>query len=223
MFSTAVFQSSTTLNRFYRFIAGLHHLSKDAQPSDTHDFLSLLSRKKKLLRVYTQNIDGLEEKVGLKPVARASCAADDNGSTAAGNSKGKGRSRAVKDRFEGNLVQLHGRAASVRCTVCPYVGAWTDDIDQAFCEGQTLPCRECEERLDVRRISGRRSIAVGALRPNITLYGEQGKDDALIAEVSDLDMRGRPDCLIVMGTSLKVCRIVLLCTTHFVAPAPSHD
>ena len=35
------------------------------QPSPSHRFLSLLERKKLLLRVYTQNIDGLEEKAGV--------------------------------------------------------------------------------------------------------------------------------------------------------------
>lgn len=36
------------------------------KPSPTHWFLKLLQDKKKLLRVYTQNIDGLEEAAGVK-------------------------------------------------------------------------------------------------------------------------------------------------------------
>ena len=38
---------------------------KPIEPSPSHHFLSLLERKKILLRVYTQNIDGLEEKAGV--------------------------------------------------------------------------------------------------------------------------------------------------------------
>ncbi len=38
---------------------------KPIEPSSSHHFLSILEKKKILLRVYTQNIDGLEEKAGV--------------------------------------------------------------------------------------------------------------------------------------------------------------
>ena len=48
---------------FYRFSKNLYHGT--IQPSISHHFLALLDKQKILLRVYTQNIDGLEEKSGL--------------------------------------------------------------------------------------------------------------------------------------------------------------
>lgn len=37
------------------------------EPSISHYFISQLQKKKKLLRIYTQNIDGLEETAGVSP------------------------------------------------------------------------------------------------------------------------------------------------------------
>lgn len=54
------------------------HLAKELypgkfQPSVTHHFLKLLENKNKLLRVYTQNIDGLEFQVGLSESKVVQC------------------------------------------------------------------------------------------------------------------------------------------------------
>lgn len=51
---------------------------------------------------------------------------------------------------------------------------------------------------------GGRDIAVGALRPAVILYGEAHPyvDEITAAQTSD--MEGRPDMLIIMGTSLEV-------------------
>jgi len=46
---------------FYRFASSL--LPSDTQPSPAHKFLGTLAEKNKLLRNYTQNVDGLERKV----------------------------------------------------------------------------------------------------------------------------------------------------------------
>ena len=50
---------------YFTFLGMLKRLSDLATPTTTHSFLSFLSCSKKLLRVYTQNIDGLEGKVTL--------------------------------------------------------------------------------------------------------------------------------------------------------------
>ena len=46
---------------FYKFASSL--LPSDTQPSASHRFLEVLSGRKKLLRNYTQNVDGLERKL----------------------------------------------------------------------------------------------------------------------------------------------------------------
>ena len=61
VFDLDAFEASPEI--FYRF-AGM--LAPDnIQPSITHRFLSSVEQNNKLLRVYTQNIDGLESKVSL--------------------------------------------------------------------------------------------------------------------------------------------------------------
>jgi NAD+-dependent protein deacetylase sirtuin 1 len=51
-------------NPFYRFCKMLIP-KPEIMPSTSHCFISTLEKKKKLLRNYTQNIDGLERKVGI--------------------------------------------------------------------------------------------------------------------------------------------------------------
>lgn len=68
-----------------------------------------------------------------------------------------------------------------------------------------MPCTQCKERLSLRKALGKRlNVAVGSLRPAITLYGEQGIEDLFISDISNADIGSRPDCLIIFGTSLKV-------------------
>lgn len=200
LFSTQVFSSAASLSKFYKFISNLNSLSASAQPTPTHHFIRTLSKKGKLLRVYTQNIDGLEERVGLTSANPHASASTAGLAAAPSRSSLKG-----KAKYEGDLVHLHGRAALVRCTVCTYSGEWTDEISQAYEGGYSVQCSQCSERLSVRKALGKRlNVAVGSLRPAITLYGEQGMEDLFISEISNADIKSRPDCLIIFGTSMKV-------------------
>ncbi|RYP28813.1 hypothetical protein DL767_007031 [Monosporascus sp. MG133] len=50
---------------FYRFATSLRQKVKDVQPTATHHFIAKLRDVGKLARVYTQNIDEIEKKIGL--------------------------------------------------------------------------------------------------------------------------------------------------------------
>ena len=129
---------------------------------------------------------------------------DDGGDEASSSSSSKAKGKS-KSKYQGDLVHLHGRAAKVRCTICNYTGEWTPDISQAYESGFSISCEECQERLSLRKALGKRlNVVVGSLRPAITLYGEQGMEDLFISEISNADVRNKPDCLIIFGTSLKV-------------------
>lgn len=65
LFDINIFRKSQTTEIFYSFMAGLRTATYNAHATPTHHFLKLLKDKKKLLRCYTQNIDGLEYRVGL--------------------------------------------------------------------------------------------------------------------------------------------------------------
>lgn len=214
-----VFQSAASLSKFYKFISNLNTLSASAQPTPTHRFIRTLSKKGKLLRVYTQNIDGLEERVGLVSANPSDFLASGSASIPAASTS---KSSKGKAKYTGDLVHLHGRAALVRCTVCTYSGEWTNDISEAYEGGYSVQCSQCQERLSLRKALGKRlNVAVGSLRPAITLYGEQGMEDLFISEISNADIKSKPDCLIIFGTSLKVS----LTTSHMstVCPCQSKD
>jgi len=50
---------------FYRFATKLYPAEGDVSPTPAHRFLALLNERGMLRRVYTQNIDGLEERAGV--------------------------------------------------------------------------------------------------------------------------------------------------------------
>ncbi|EJU05046.1 DHS-like NAD/FAD-binding domain-containing protein [Dacryopinax primogenitus] len=66
VFDTRVFQSPQSLSLFNRTMSALASASAHAQPTSFHSLLRHLEDRGKLLRVYTQNIDALEEKAGLE-------------------------------------------------------------------------------------------------------------------------------------------------------------
>jgi len=113
--------------------------SSQRPATPTHDFMRLLKKRNKLLRVYTQNIDGLEGvNTGLVPVALEGVTPR---SASAVGGKGKG-----KAKVEGDYVQLHGAVHAVRCTGCDFVRAWTDEDGEVFASGSVGACPQCEER-----------------------------------------------------------------------------
>ncbi|KAG8691440.1 hypothetical protein FRC11_003947 [Ceratobasidium sp. 423] len=65
LFDASVFKSEETTALFYKMISHLATLSDAAQPTPFHDMLHGLDTRGQLLRVYTQNIDALEERAGL--------------------------------------------------------------------------------------------------------------------------------------------------------------
>ncbi|QRW03636.1 NAD-dependent histone deacetylase SIR2 [Ceratobasidium sp. AG-Ba] len=65
LFDSAVFKSEETMALFYKMISHLAVLSETAEPTPFHFMLQQLDSRGQLLRVYTQNIDALEERAGL--------------------------------------------------------------------------------------------------------------------------------------------------------------
>ena len=70
LFDSSLFRDSTSTSVFYTFISKLKQSIDTVSPSPTHWFIKTLDNKGKLLRSYTQNIDGLEERVAFKEMSR---------------------------------------------------------------------------------------------------------------------------------------------------------
>lgn len=209
LFSSSVWQDESSTSVFYSFIASLRKKINEEvkNTSQTHKLIQRIRNNKKLLRCYTQNIDGLEAQEGL----------------CMDMSRGKGsRSRFTKkcmnlpnfERHVGiaggklnggcEVVQLHGELENVRCTICQKIQTWSEVEQISFLRGEAPVCGFCKLDDVVRRAAGKRGSAVGTLRPNIVLYGESNPMEKDIGTLLSHDLRFSPDLLLIMGTSLKV-------------------
>lgn len=192
MFDISLFRDELKISAFATFMEKLYSSVQMARPTKTHKFIAHLKDRNKLLRCYTQNIDGLEEDLGL-----AMSKSDKEGIAIAGfNSRWKNY----------DVVQLHGDLKSLACTRCFHVFEWSRYWCRSFRRGELPTCPTCEEESNKRLQQGKRqSGLVGFLRPNVVLYGENHPGCEFIAQGLNLDVqRGRPDFFIVMGTSLRV-------------------
>ncbi len=133
LFDASLFRDPTSTSIFYSFISQLKQSIDVASPSRTHRFIRTLDEKKKLLRSYTQNIDGLEEKAGLIGSSSQDIKAE-------GKGKGKIRAKDVRN------VQLHGDIHRVRCTLCSADLPYKEEYLQLFTAGLAPDCPECTSR-----------------------------------------------------------------------------
>lgn len=169
---------------------------KDSTP--THKFIRTLADSGKLLRCYTQNIDGLETRDGL--VTDLACG------------KGK-RKRPAPVMLEDTrtseekgcqVVQLHGELQHLRCTQCQQLTTYSTAYVKSLMSGTPPACPACEQSCNERVEAGKRATGVGMLRPNVVLYGEEHPQAEEVGKLSEADIRAAPDLMIIMGTSLKV-------------------
>lgn len=181
-FDAAFFHSEPTRPFFYRFIAELKEMCDGAQPTDTHRFLKELIDDRRVIRWYTQNIDGLEGRVGL--------------ATSISVATGTG------DKNPPPVIGLHGTLDRLACTVCKT--AFPYQQHELMKGGKSPDCPTCTGRIEARKRAGQRSIRGGILRPDIVLYNEPNPQGESIAEHIATDLNRRPTMLLVMGTSLKV-------------------
>ncbi|KUJ20417.1 DHS-like NAD/FAD-binding domain-containing protein [Mollisia scopiformis] len=179
LFDASVYRSDSSTTSFHTMVRELSHLTQTAEPTAFHHMLATLAEEGRLLRLYTQNVDGID--TSLEPLA----------TTVPLNAKGPWP----------KTIQLHGGLGKMVCSKCGHLA----DFDGALFEGPEPPaCEECETIDTVRQASGLRSHGVGRLRPRMVLYNEFNPDEEAIGAVSHADLKTRPDAVIVVGTSLKV-------------------
>ncbi|KAF7558363.1 hypothetical protein G7046_g5805 [Stylonectria norvegica] len=65
LFDASIWSDPLRTSVFYTFATSLRQKIKDVEPTSSHRFISHLRDRGKLVRCYTQNIDQIEEKVGL--------------------------------------------------------------------------------------------------------------------------------------------------------------
>ncbi|KAI0408929.1 DHS-like NAD/FAD-binding domain-containing protein [Xylaria palmicola] len=180
LFDASVYKHDSTTSYFHTMVRDLSQLVKNAKPTPFHHLLASLAKEGRLLRLYTQNVDGLE--TSMEPL-----------------------STVVPLQPKGpwpKTIQLHGGLEKMVCSKCSEIS----QFDASLFEGPQAPlCKGCEETDNVRTShAGKRSHGIGRLRPRMVLYNEYNPDEEAIANVFRSDLRTRPDAVIVVGTSMKI-------------------
>lgn len=180
LFDASVYKDDHSTSSFHDMVRKLSKLSGNAKPTAFHRFLARLSTEGRLLRLYTQNVDGLES--SLPPLA----------TQVPLNHKAPWP----------QTIQLHGGLEKMMCQKCRHIS----DFQAHLFEGPTPPlCPQCVAADTLRTAhAGKRSHGVGRLRPRIVLYNEHNPDDEAIGAVTTADFRTRPDAVVVVGTSMKI-------------------
>ncbi|KAK9377431.1 DHS-like NAD/FAD-binding domain-containing protein [Lipomyces chichibuensis] len=177
LFDAILFNSPVSVSVFCTFMARLRSCILSARSTAVHKFIKHLYDCNRLLRCYTQNIDGLEGQDGLRLGVEGKSA---------------------------DVVQLHGDIHMLKCTMCGLKVSWSQEHFDALENGNVPECRHCSEKAEERTNAGKRCPRIGGLLPNIVLYGEEHPDGDGIGRCIASDIKSRPDCLIIVGTSLKV-------------------
>ncbi|KIM33175.1 hypothetical protein M408DRAFT_325981 [Serendipita vermifera MAFF 305830] len=229
LFDASVFHSESTASIFYKMIARLARLVEHAEPTPFHSMLKGLDDRGQLLRCYTQNIDGIEEKAGLSfgvPVplmpkrtprkSKKETMSPDklNGSTSVSHSVSPSPSPSTTPPVviiddTPRCVPLHGTLKSLHCITCGATASLSE-LASTFEDGSAPACQQCSEFEHTRQLVGKRLRGVGVMRPSIVLYNEDHREGERVGDIVKRDLTGGktkrapPDLLLVAGTSLRV-------------------
>ena len=180
LFDASVYKHPDSTRAFHDMVRNLADLSAKAKPTPFHYMLASIAGEGRLLRLYSQNVDGLE--TSMQPLT----------TTTPLNKKGPWP----------RTIQLHGSLEKMYCTKC---GEVRDLNPSIFVGTETPDCPACTEVDHVRvGIAGKRSHGIGRMRPRMVLYNEHHPDEDAIGAVSLSDIKASPDAVIVVGTTLKV-------------------
>ncbi|KAL2753136.1 hypothetical protein ACRALDRAFT_1083581 [Sodiomyces alcalophilus JCM 7366] len=221
LFDVSIWSDPARTSVFYTFATTLRQKVRQVDPTASHHFISHLRDRGKLVRCYTQNIDQIEEKVGLstclhqgpgnrsrfsrKSLGGATSAVipSAQGTPPSGSESNTPR----RDKLGGGVecVFLHGSLQSLRCFRCGQIAEWDEDgRSLETLSGRQPECPHCAGATAARQEKGKRALGVGKLRPDVVLYGEEHPNAHLIDPIVKHDLALYPDFLLILGTSLKV-------------------
>ncbi|KAM5532483.1 hypothetical protein V8D89_013836 [Ganoderma adspersum] len=223
LFDASVFKYEHIILAFCKMIARLSQLSEEAEPTMFHQLLRVLDDRRCLLRVYTQNIDSLEEKSGLTfgvPCANSretkhqACKTPPTTETPPVDIAQPETSTMQKPSppvETPKCIPLHVTLQLMHCMACTHSYPLRNYI-RHLVSGILPPCPQCTALEETRQHLGKRPRSIAKLRPNIVLYSEDHKDGEVLGNVIEKDLTGRslgkgqagPDLLLVVGTSLRI-------------------
>jgi NAD+-dependent protein deacetylase SIR2 len=180
LFDVSVYNNPDDTEAHHDMVRELYEKTQQAKPTLFHHLVAALAAENRLLRLYSQNVDGLENQ--LKSLETQ-------------------HPLPTKAPWP-KTIQLHGGLQNMQCCKCHT----TRPFQPELFKGPIAPtCPECEETEKARDVTGKRCLGVGRLRPRMVLYNEHTNfDENAIGAVSHSDLRAKPDAVIVVGTTVKV-------------------
>lgn len=179
LFDASVYQDDVSTTTFHAMVRSLSTETKSAQPTAFHHLIATLAQEGRLMRLYTQNVDGID--TAMPPL--------------------KTEAPLPKKGPWPKTVQVHGGLDHMVCSKCHKLYPFEAELF----DGPTAPpCPSCVIIDEVRQAADKRTHGIGCLRPRMVLYNEQNPDDEAIGSCAATDLRMRPDAVIVAGTTLKV-------------------
>jgi NAD-dependent SIR2 family protein deacetylase len=179
---------------FYSFAKNLYFPKGEdipVEPSDSHKLLAMLEQRKMLLRIYSQNIDGLENVAGVSN--KRICYA--HGSlrwATCTRCQRKVSSEEIMPAIRlGNVARCNAEQKSRRNSATSSTSSTST----------TTPSREPLQRLSKRPRTTSDEVCGGVFKPGVTFFGETLDDNVRRSLEADRD---KVDALIVIGTSLSV-------------------
>ncbi|KAL9130984.1 MAG: hypothetical protein Q9217_000973 [Psora testacea] len=180
LFDASVYQTDSSTSSFHDMVRTLSEVVEGAEATPFHHMLATLSDEGRLMRLYTQNVDGIDASL---PPLRTEIPLPSKGPWP-------------------RTIQLHGSLKKMVCAKCRDLR----DFDSELFDGPNPP--QCTSCIDLDKVrteeAGKRSHGIGKLRPRMVLYNEQNPDDEAIGTVVAADLRARPDAIIVVGTSMEI-------------------
>ena len=215
LFDSMLWKDPVSTSVFYTFIASLRTKIRDdiKKPTPTHRFIRTLRDTRKLVRCYTQNIDGLESEADLcTDLTRG------KGNRSRFSRKSIEKPKAAARFLPGGdldggceVIQLHGDLKVLRCMLCQQTSKWEENGNHAILlNGKAPQCRLCVAADRRRQDRGKRGTKIGTLRPNIVLYGEEHPSADAVGNITAHDLALAPDVLLILGTSLHVHGLKIL-------------
>lgn len=180
LFDASVYQTDASTSSFHDMVRTLSGLVSKAKPTEFHEMLATLANEGRLLRLYTQNVDGIDTSL---PPLETSVPLDAKGPWP-------------------RTIQLHGSLEKMVCSKCNTLSAFEPE---KFSGPIPSACPDCIKIDEIRTDhAGKRSHGIGKLRPRMVLYNEHNPDEEAIGRVMSSDLRSRPDAVIVVGTSMEI-------------------
>lgn len=189
---------------FYRFAKTLY--PGKVIPSASHRFLAWLNQRQMLLRVYTQNIDGLEEQAGVMESRVVYAHGSLLGATCV-NCRATYRADEISDDVQTGKVPLckmqtnkKKKILTTSCSATPESSSTNDASVGSTRSLRQRTVKQCSEG-DAFEACRKAGLCGGVIKPNITFFGEKLGNDVGRSLQKDYESA---DALIVMGTSLSV-------------------